>query len=186
MTSRLIAVLAPAALLFMGTAAQAGEWVVPFHTTLELTEGCASPPAANASEQCQHLQDWLDVCELQGYHGGGFQAVRAGRATLMGEVTSFEQGCLDSPEAGPPGIVRSYVQLTMTDRKGDTLRAYVAIVFDFAQENAPAAGTFSITGGTGRFAGARGSGTLGNIRVNGNPGAIIYQDGFLRLSYVHH
>lgn len=185
MTRKSIAVLAPAALLFMGTAAQAGEWVVPFHTTLELTEGCASPPPANSSEQCQHLQDWLDVCQMQGYDGG-FQAVRTGRATPMGEVTSFEQGCLDFPEAGPPGIVRSYVQVTMTDRKGDTLKTYTAAMFDFAQENAPGAGTFSITGGTGRFAGARGSGTVGNVKVNGNPGAIVYQDGFLRLSYVHH
>jgi hypothetical protein len=100
----------------------------------------------------------------------------------MGHVTAFEQGCLDFPESGPGAIVRSYLRGTITARRGDTLTFFAAGLFDFAQENAPGAGTFSITGGTGRFAGALGGGTTGNVKVGGNPGFIVYLDGFLRLS----
>jgi hypothetical protein len=55
-------------------------------------------------------------------------------------------------------------------------------LFDFATANAPGAGSFSITGGTGRFAGALGSGATGAVNVRGNPGAVVYQDGWLRLA----
>jgi len=171
-------VLALVALPLSGTAVQAAEEVVPFHATLELVEDCESSP--NPSEQCQGFPEWLATCQAQGYDWA-FQSVRAGRATLLGRVTSFEQGCLDFPEAGPPAIVRSYLRLTMTARNGESLMSFAAGLFDFAQENAPGAGTFSITGGTGRFEGATGSGTNGNVMVGGNPGFIVYLDGSLRL-----
>jgi hypothetical protein len=166
-------------LLLSGTAVQAGEVVVlPFHTTLTVVEDCES--STNPSALCLGFQDWLASCQAQGYDWG-FQDVRKGEATLIGRVTSFEQGCLDF-QTGPGGIVRSYVQLTMTGLHGNTLTIYAAGMFDFALANAPGAGSFSITGGTGRFAGARGSGTLGAITVEGNPGAVVYQNGWLRLA----
>jgi hypothetical protein len=168
------------ALLLSGTGVQAGEPVMPFHSTLQLVEDCESSPAP--SELCLGFADWVAECQAKDYDWG-FQVVRTGEATLMGRVTSFEQGCLDFPDVGgPSGILRSYVQLTITARNGDTLRSYAACMFDFTQANAPGTGAFSITGGTGRFAGARGSGTVGNVMGGGNPGWIIYQDGFLRLS----
>jgi hypothetical protein len=165
--------LAVLGLLVFGMPVQAGDVVVPFHATLQVNVDCGP--------SCQELDAWVAACQAQGYDSG-FQAVRTGHATLMGRVTSFEQGCLDFPEAGPGALVRSYVQLTLTARNGDTLTSFATVLFDFAQDNAPATGTFSITGGTGRFAGARGSGTLGNVKGGGNPGWIIYQDGSLRLS----
>jgi hypothetical protein len=165
-------------LLLCGTAAPADEWIVPFHTTLTVVEDCGS--STNPSAQCLGFQNWLSTCQTQGYDGA-FQVVRKGEATLMGPVTSFEQGCLDA-HTGPGGVLRSYVQLTLTSRHGETLTVYAAGMFDFAVANAPGAGSFSITGGTGRFAGALGTGTLGAVTVGGNPGSIIYQDGWLRLA----
>ncbi len=180
MMRTLTGIVAVVSLLLSGSAAQAAEAVLSFHATLQLTEGCPSN-----SEQCQGFLAWVDACQAQGYDSG-FQAVRKGHATLMGQVTSFEQGCLDLPEPGQPALLRSYVQLTITARHDDTLKFFAAVMFDVAQGNTPATGTFSITGGTGRFAGALGSGTIGNVAVAGNPGAIIYQDGFLRLSGGNH
>lgn len=177
MTRTLTGVLALVALLLSGTAAQAGESVLPFHATLQLIQDCESSPD---SDQCGQFPDWLATCQAQGYDWA-FQDVRTGYADFMGRVTSFEQGCLDFPEAGPKALGRSYVQVTMTARNGDTLTTFAAGLFDFAQANVPATGTFSITGGTGRFAGARGSGTTGNVTSEGNPGWIIYMDGSLRL-----
>ena len=182
MMRTLIGVLALVALLLSGTALQAGEVVaLPFHGTLTLVEDCeTSLGSGNASDQCLGFEAWLASCQAQHYDYG-FQSVRKGEATLIGRVTSFEQGCLDF-HTGPGGIARSYVQLTMTGLRGDTLTLYAAGLFDFAGPNAPGAGTFSFTGGTGRFEGARGSGTTGNITVEGNPGAVVYQDGWLRLA----
>jgi hypothetical protein len=186
MTRTLAGALALVALLLSGTAVQAAEVVIPFHTTLTLVEDCQSSPSP--SDQCLGFWDWVASCQAQGYDWG-FQDVRKGEATRMGPVTSFEQGCLDF-HTGPgspqdPRIGRSYLQLTITSRHGDTLTMYVAGLFDFAQASAPGAGSFSITGGTGRFGGARGSGTTGNVTVGGNPGAIVYQDGWLRLPSGH-
>jgi hypothetical protein len=183
MTRTSTGALALGALVLSGTAPQAGELVLPFHTTLQVTEDCQSSPTP--SERCLGFAGWVAECQAKGYDWG-FQTLRAGDATYMGRVTSFEQGCLDFPEAGPGALVRSYVQLTITARSGDTLMSFAAAMFDFASENGAGTGTFSITGGTGRFAGARGSGTLGNVKGDGSPGWIIYQDGFLRLPGGHH
>jgi hypothetical protein len=177
MTKTSTGLLALAALLLAETAVQAGEVVVPFHTTLTVSVGCSSPTAA---PQCAHLEDWLATCQAQGYDSG-FQAVRTGYASLMGRVTSFEQGCLDFAP-GPASLVRSYVQLTLTARNGDTLTSFAVVLFDFAQAGVPATGTFSITGGTGRFFGARGTGTVGSVTDEGDPGLVIQQDGSLRLA----
>jgi hypothetical protein len=179
----LTGVVAVMALLFSGTAAQADEPVLPFHTTLQATEDCESSP--QPSEQCQQFQAWVATCRARNYDWG-FQVVRTGYATLMGQVTSFEQGCLVFPEVNQPALIRSYVQLTITARNGDTLTMFAAGMFDFAQENAPGTGTFEVTGGTGRFAGARGSGTTGAVSNGGSPGWIVYQDGSLRLSRGKH
>jgi hypothetical protein len=180
----LVGALGLVALLLAGAAVQAGETVIPFHAALKVVEDCeTSVNAGNPSDQCLGFQAWLAACQAQGYNWA-FQDLRTGQATLMGQVTSFEQGCLHF--SGPGGLARSYVQLTITARNGDTLTQFAAGVFDFAQANPPATGTFSITGGTGRFAGARGSGTTGNVTGGGNPGLIIYEDGSLRLSGGHH
>jgi len=170
-----------AVLVLLGAAsAGAGEPVLPFHATLQATEDCES--SASPSEQCRGFADWLAECQAKGY-GWGFQAVRSGYATQLGRVTSFEQGCL---EFSATGFTRSNVQLTVTARSGHgALIIYVNALFDFASWNAPlnpppATGTFTITGGSGRYAGARGSGTLGNVFGEGSPGWIVYLDGFLR------
>lgn len=178
MTRTLAAAPAVLGLLLCGTAASADDLVVPFHATLTAVEDCGS--SGNPSAQCLGFQNWAAACQTQGYDGA-FQVVRKGEATLMGPVTSFEQGCLDF-HTGPGGITRSYVQLTLTSRHGEALTVYAAGMFDFAVANAPGAGSFSITGGTGRFAGALGTGTLGAVTVGGSPGAIVYQDGWLRLA----
>jgi hypothetical protein len=136
MTRRLAGGAALLGLLLWGTAASADDPVVPFHTTLTVVEDCGSSP--NPSDQCLGFQDWLASCQAQGYDGA-FQVVRKGEATIMGPVTSFEQGCLDF-HTGPGGITRSYVQLTLTSRHGETLTVYAAGMFDFAVANAPGAG----------------------------------------------
>ncbi len=158
--------------------AAAGEPTLPFHATLQITEDCESSPAR--SEKCQHFDAWVSECLAEGYDWG-FQAVRAGDATTLGPVTSFEQGCLDYPESGPPALVRSYVQLTISERGGrNTLQAFAQALFDFAQATPPATGTFTVTGGTGRWARTRGNGTLGNGVGDMGPGTIIDLDGVLR------
>ncbi len=158
--------------------ATAGEPALPFHATLQITEDCESSPAP--SEKCQHFHDWVSECQAKGYDSG-FQAVRSGDATHLGPVTTFEQGCLDFPESGPPALVRSYVQLTISERGGrNTLQAFAQVLFDFAQATPPATGTFTVTGGTGRWAGTRGTGTLGNVVGDMGPGTIIDLDGILR------
>lgn len=177
MTRTWFGVLGLAALLLLGTASWAGEPVLPFHATLQMTEECFS---SDQSQACGTFEDWVAECQAKGYDWG-FQVVRAGHATHLGPVTSFEQGCLDFPEAGPAALVRSYVQLTITARGGrQTLTSFAQVVFDFAQGAPPATGTFVVTGGTGRYAEARGSGTLGNVVGDGGPGTIIYLDGSLR------
>ncbi|HEX9189163.1 MAG TPA: hypothetical protein VGB87_18945 [Vicinamibacteria bacterium] len=167
-------------LLLLGAAwAGAGEPVLPFHATLQATDDCESLPNPG---QCLGFDDWSAECLARGYNQA-FQAVRAGHATHLGHVTSFERGCL---EFGATGVARSNVQLTVYARNGDdTLTFYANALFDFAGWSAPlnpppATGTFTITGGTGRYAGVRGSGTLGNVFGEGNPGWIIYLDGSLR------
>jgi hypothetical protein len=169
-------------LLLLGAAsARAGEPALPFHATLQVTEDCESLPDP---AQCLGFDDWSAECPANEYDQA-FQAVRTGYATHLGRVTSFERGCL---EFSATGVARSNVQVTVYARNGhDTLTWYANALFDFAVWNGslnppPAAGTFTITGGTGRYAGAHGSGTLGNIFGEGNPGWIIYLDGSLRLS----
>ena len=78
MTRTLAGALALVALLLSGTAVQAAEEVVPFHTTLTLVEDCETSPSA--SEQCLGFPDWLASCQAQGYDWG-FQDVRNGEAT---------------------------------------------------------------------------------------------------------
>jgi hypothetical protein len=178
MTRTLTGVLALAALLLFGTAAQAGEPVLPFHATLQATEDCESLPNP---AQCLGFDDWSAECLAKGYNQA-FQAVRTGYATHLGRVSSFERGCL---EFSATGVARSNVQMTVYARNGhDALTFYANALFDFATWSAPlnpppATGTFTITGGTGRYAGVRGSGTLGNVFGEGNPGWIIFLDGSL-------
>jgi hypothetical protein len=178
--------VALSSLLLVGPTLQAGdEPTIPFHTTLTVVEDCqASQMAGNPSDQCLGFWEWVQACQDQGYDWA-FQTARKGEVTLMGRVKSFEQGCLDMAEPGTPPIFHSYVQLTITGRHGDTLTLFAAVLFDFGQPNVPAAGGFSIVGGTGRFAGAGGSGTTGSVTVDGNAGAIIYNDGWLRLATRH-
>ena len=183
MTRTWVGVLALVALLLMGTAtAQAGEPVLPFQATLQMIENCES--SSSPSDQCLGFAQWLTECQVKGYDWG-FQVVRAGHATHLGRVTGFEQGCLEFTETG---VARSNVQLTVTARSGrDKLTIFGYALFDFAEWTAPlnpppATGTFTITGGTGRYAQARGSGTLGNVFGEGGPGTIMYLDGFLRTS----
>lgn len=163
------------ALAVAGAAAQAGEPVLPFHATLQTTEDCES--SSQPSERCQRFQAWVSQCQASGYTWG-FQVVRKGHATHLGPVTSFEQGCL---EFSATGVARSNVQLTVWARGGrDTLAFYANALFDFAQTAPPATGTFTITGGSGRYAKARGSGTLGNVGGDFGPGTIVFLDGSLR------
>ena len=169
-----------AVLLSLGAAsAVAGEPVLPFHATLQLTEDCESLPNP---AQCLGFDDWSAECLAKGYNQA-FQAVRTGYATHLGRVSSFERGCL---EFSATGVARSNVQMTVYAWNGhDALTVYANALFDIAAWSAPlnpppATGTFTITGGTGRYERARGSGTLGNVFGEGNPGWIIYLDGFLR------
>ena len=153
------------------------EAVLPFHATAQVTE--------DGGSQCSGLPAWSAECAANGYDAG-FQAVRLVNASYLGRATSFEQGCL---AFSATGAARSNVQLTVTAQNGrDSLTFYVNVVFDFAPWSAPlnpppATGTFTITGGTGRFAQATGSGTVGNVFGQGNPGWIVYLDGTLRLSH---
>jgi hypothetical protein len=152
-----------AVLLSAGVAsAGADEPVLPFHATLQATEDCDSLPNP---AQCLGFDDWSAECLAKGYNQA-FQAVRTGYATHLGRVSSFERGCRDA------------------------LTFYANALFDFAGWGAPlnpppATGTFTITGGTGRYGEARGSGTLGNVFGEGNPGWIIYLDGFLQPRHGH-
>jgi hypothetical protein len=174
-----VVMLVLAALLLAGSpATTAGEPVLPFHATLQITEDCET----STSLQCASFWDWVSECQAKGY-GWGFQVVRVGQASHLGRVTSFEQGCL---EFTATGAARSNVQMTVAARNGcDRLTLYANAVFDFAAWTVPlnpppATGTFTITGGAGRYAGARGTGTLGNVVGDFGPGTIIDLDGVLR------
>ena len=185
MRRTLTGVLALVALLLSGAGVQAGEPVLPFHATLQATEDCESLPNP---AQCLGFDDWSAECLAKGYDQA-FQAVRTGHATHLGRVSSFERGCL---EFSATGVARSNVQMTVYAWNGhDALTFYANALFDFAAWSAPlnpppATGTFTITGGTGRYAGVSGGGTLGNVFGEGNPGWIIYLDGSLRLSRGKH
>jgi hypothetical protein len=75
--------------------------------------------------------------------------------------------------------VHSKVWLTLTAANGDTLTSVNDVAFDFSQDGSPATGTFTITGGTGRFARATGVGTLRNVAMQGNAGFVIIQEGWI-------
>jgi hypothetical protein len=181
MTKRDIGVSLGVLLLLGAVSAPAAEPVFPFHATLQATttQSCDALPDPT---QCLDSANWIAECRAKGYHQA-FQAVRTGRATSLGRVISFERGCL---EYGATVVARSNVQMTVYALRGDdALTLYANALFDFATWNAPlgpppATGTFTITGGTGRYAGIRGTGTLGNVFGEGNPGWIIYLDGSLR------
>jgi hypothetical protein len=167
--------------MLLGAAvAGAGESVLPFHVALQVTGDCQS---SDTPAGCLDPDVWVAECQAMGY-AAGFQAVRSGKASDLGRVTSVERGCLDFT---PTGVARSNVQLTVTARRGrGALTIYANALFDFASWSAPlnpppATGTFTITGGTGRYQQARGSGTLGNIFGEGNAGWTIYLDGSLWL-----
>ncbi len=180
MTKRDVGVSMAMLLLLGAVSAAAAEPASPFHATLQVIEGCEPLP-----DPTQCLADpaiWNAECLAKGYNQG-FQTARTGHATHLGAVVSFERGCL---EFSTTGFVRSNVQMTVYAlNSGDALTFYANALFDFAPWNdplnpPPATGTFTITGGTGRYAGIRGTGTLGNVFGEGNPGWTIYLDGAFR------
>jgi hypothetical protein len=159
-------------LLVGSAAAQIDQPVLEFHATMNLTQDL-------------NADDWIPICQAMGYDSG-FKASRSGYEIHLGPITSIEQGCLDIPKPGEPPILWTYTQATITTRHGDTLTTYNQGSFNLANPLMPITGTFVVTGGTGRFANARGSGTIGNVMDENNPGFTIYQDGFLRLQRNRH
>jgi hypothetical protein len=145
-------------LLAAGTGLRAGE-ARPFLTELHYTADLVDPT-------------WADTCTAQNYDGA-FSVTRTGQATHLGRVTEEERGCT---AFGDYPVVHSVGWLKVTAANGDVLNLTVRADFDFAQEKPVATGTFTIVGGTGRFANAVGSGAVSNVPTV-EPGNIMILDG---------
>ena len=159
--ARVVPMVILAGLFLAQAVVRAGE-TRPFYAEIQVTAESLS-------------QDWQSSCLAMGYDGA-FEATRAGQATHLGRVTSVERGCLRFDEYP---IVHSKVWLTLTAANGDTLASINEIAFDFSNDESPATGNFTITGGTGRFARAVGVGTLRNVAMQGNAGFVIIQEGWI-------
>jgi hypothetical protein len=79
-----------------------------------------------------------------------------GPVTHMGDTSQAGSLVLDAPIG--PGVFPGFGSVTITAANGDTLTFdYVGLLFAGTGEGV---GTFTFTGGTGRFAGATGGGTF--------------------------
>jgi hypothetical protein len=115
---------------------------LPFKAVLQTQETLALDPV-----------DCVSAPFLQGTTTG------SGSATLLGKITGVSTDCI-SPTDG--SYTFSNGHMTLTTANGDTLTA------DYSGSLTPTAnypvfslsGTYRITGGTGRLAGATGTGTL--------------------------
>ena len=136
-----------AALTAMTFAAVAGPTNVPFAAKLVTQEQIGPNPT-----QCQA------VPYLAGMTSG------TGQATHLGRVTGTAEDCIVPPSAGY-AYTFSGGRLTLVAANGDELRAtYSGTLNPTAVPPIYAiTGTYQITGGTGRFTGASGSGRLGGI-----------------------
>lgn len=133
------------ALAVAALSAVAGPTNVPFSARLTTQEQIGPNPA-----QCQ------SVPYLAGLTSG------SGQATHLGQVTGTAQDCIAPPAAGYT-YTFSNGKLTLIAANGDELRATYAGTLN--PTSVPpifaVTGTYQITGGTGRFTNASGSGRLG-------------------------
>lgn len=96
-------------------------------------------------------------CNVLNTESGTGVALHLGKVTWTAtEVANF---CVDPAN---PGLATASGQLVLTAASGDQLTAsgQSSLQADFARNTLTITGTFTITGGTGRFAGATGSGTV--------------------------
>lgn len=102
----------------------------------------------------------------------------SGKATHLGKVVEFGSYCAGTPtELGLTPLVGEGTQVA---ENGDTLTYTFQELVDFSTDPFTAAGTFTITGGTGRFSGATGGGTFattGTFLEGGRLGLSIEFDG---------
>ena len=99
----------------------------------------------------------LGPCNVVNTELGTGVAQHLGRVTWQAtEVADF---CVDPAN---PGLAAVSGQLVVTAANGDQLTAsgQSTVHADFAKDTLTITGTFTITGGTGRFAGATGGGTV--------------------------
>ena len=104
-----------------------------------------------------------------------FAATRSGQATHLGRIAATEWGCLDFADFP---LLHSEVWGELIAANGDMLyfHAWVDVpltdpIPEFQN------GTWVFEGGSGRFEGATGSGTVTSTNVNGYPGWIIHMVG---------
>src|SRR5579875_3463315 len=128
-----------------------------FSFCLLLVLGASASPAA-AEERPFHGSveaTWDDIFEAFGPDGATFEG--GGPVTHMGNTT--QTGILYlSSEANAQGLYPGHGSVTITAANGDE------VTFDYEGLLDPltgeGTGTFTFTGGTGRFAGATGGGTF--------------------------
>lgn len=104
-------------------------------------------------------------------------AAGAGQAAHMGQVTETESNCIDFAT-----LSLTQGQLTLTAASGDRVEADFegSASLDPPPPNAEFACTWTVTGGTGRFDGATGTGACVGSRQLGDGRSHIVLDGWIR------
>lgn len=128
--------------------------------TLAVSMGGAPPVAASSETPFRASFDIpMSLTPDPGCGGFRVSGTGTGRATHMGRATITVDECVDFVRE--PGRVHVYGSLVLTAANGDELHVSVDKVGDppGPDGDAHVAGPFVVTGGTGRFAGASGSGT---------------------------
>lgn len=85
----------------------------------------------------------------------------SGKAAHLGKITESGTYCAGEPVG--PGLFPLSGEGTQVAANGDTLTYTFEEIVDFSTEPFTAFGIFTITGGTGRFAGATGGGTFTTV-----------------------
>ena len=155
--------------------------VLPFHATLQVIRGCAKPSGLRAVSRTssdlagRRVRRKATTARSRSLRNGARDAHGAGHKLRAGLPAL-------SRSPGQPALARSYVQLTITARHGDTLTGFAAGVFDFAQANAPANRDIldHRRHRTLRWR-SRQRHTRKRRESRETLGTTIYQDGFLRL-----
>lgn len=128
---------------------------IPFAGLVALILLLTSPVARSAQDPSRPFTANIAVVGT-GFPCGTYTAT--GTATHLGVIT--ESGTYCVVEILGPGLVHLAGEGTQTGADGDSLSFTFDEVANFSVNPLTAAGTFAVTGGTGRFANATGGGTF--------------------------
>jgi hypothetical protein len=124
-----------------------------------------TPNVAMAKERpYKATMEYLAMGFPDGIYAGSGNATHLGRTTESGSYTVVE--------FVGPGLAHLTGEGTQVAANGDTLSYTFDEIVDFNVEPFTAVGSFTITGGTGRFEGATGGGSFDTIGVFLRSGAL--------------